>query len=86
MANGLNIGSLKIDDSQHSAGPNPTGRSAYIPPHLRGSVARPPPMGLDGSGPAPGGPGLNASAWAPNNAGPLLVLVLTGQMLQTSPS
>ncbi|KAL2367420.1 ATP-dependent RNA helicase DED1 [Blastomyces gilchristii SLH14081] len=69
MANGLNIGSLKIDDPQHPPGPNPTGRSAYIPPHLRGNVARPP-MGLDGSAPAQGGPGLNASAWAPNNAGP----------------
>lgn len=68
MANGLNIGSLKIDDSQRPAGPNTTGRAAYIPPHLRGSVARPP-MGLDGSGPAQGVPGLNASTWAPNNAG-----------------
>lgn len=40
MADGLNMGSLTLNDSQHApapGGPNPPGggRAAYIPPHLR---------------------------------------------------
>src|SRR2546421_11790880 len=69
MADSLKMGGLSLEDSQH-APTHQTGRSPYIPPHLRGqprSVV--PPMGLDGAAPAapppPAGRGLNASAWGP---------------------
>ncbi|KAK2752333.1 DEAD-box ATP-dependent RNA helicase [Onygenales sp. PD_40] len=66
MANNLNMGNLSLEDNSQHAPAHPTGRSAYIPPHLRSRGGAPPPaMGLDGSG-----PGLNASAWAPPAGGP----------------
>lgn len=64
MADGLKMGNLSLNESQHApAGPPPnTGRAAYIPPHLRQR-----PMGaganLDGAAPPPGpaaGPGYGA--------------------------
>lgn len=68
MADNLNMNGLSLNDSRHA----PVGRSAYIPPHLRGSSTRGPPpmMGMDGAGPdhGPNGgaQGLNGSAWATN--------------------
>ncbi|EZF28125.1 hypothetical protein H101_08194, partial [Trichophyton interdigitale H6] len=81
MADNLKIGNLSLNDSQHA--PNQTGRSAYIPPHLRGQARQAAAAesaagasAVDGpDGPAPGQngrpAGMNASAWAPgapNNA------------------
>lgn len=74
MADNLKIGNLSLNDSQHA--PNQTGRSAYIPPHLRGqarqaaaaeSAAGPTVDGADGPAPGQNGrpAGMNASAWAP---------------------
>ncbi|KAK2868066.1 hypothetical protein FQN49_003187, partial [Arthroderma sp. PD_2] len=78
MADNIKIGNLSLNDSQHA--PNATGRSAYIPPHLRGQARQaaaadptpgPAPVdAMDGHGPAPGPQngrpaGMNASAWAP---------------------
>jgi ATP-dependent RNA helicase DDX3X len=60
MADGLQMGNLSINDSQHAPqGGNPPqgqGRAAYIPPHLRNSQRS---MGagaanVDGSAPPPG--------------------------------
>lgn len=49
MADGLQMGNLSINDSQHAPqGNGPPGRAAYIPPHLRG---RP---NMDGAAPPPG--------------------------------
>ncbi|KAK4941342.1 DEAD-box ATP-dependent RNA helicase [Elasticomyces elasticus] len=70
MANSLDMNGLSLNDSKHAQGgpgPMPGGRSAYIPPHLRGQ-GRGPPM-MDGAGPAPAAAGLNGSAWANNNNG-----------------
>jgi len=67
MANSLDMNGLSLNDSKHAQdgpGPMPGGRSAYIPPHLRGQ-GRGPPM-MDGAGPAPAAAGLNGSAWANN--------------------
>jgi ATP-dependent RNA helicase DDX3X len=73
MADSLNMNGLSLNDSKHAGGPGGiNGRSAYIPPHLRGQPAPrgPPMMGMDGAGPGSmpnGGPqGLNGSAWATN--------------------
>jgi ATP-dependent RNA helicase DDX3X len=75
MADNLRMGSLSINDhAQGGMGGGPGGRTAYIPPHLRGRSGHP--MGLDGSqsGGSPTPPptaqntnsaGLNASAWGP---------------------
>lgn len=77
MADGLNMGSLTLNDSQHApapGGPNPSGggRAAYIPPHLRqrqvgaNADAVPPPGPAGGSWGGPrGGPRGN---WANANA------------------
>ncbi|KAL4906527.1 P-loop containing nucleoside triphosphate hydrolase protein [Aspergillus multicolor] len=79
MADGLNMGSLTLDDSQHAPAPGgpPSGggRSAYIPPHLRqrqvganadGASAPPPgPAGGSWGGPRGGPRGGN---WANANA------------------
>ncbi|KAF3481634.1 ATP-dependent RNA helicase DED1 [Arthroderma uncinatum] len=82
MADNIKIGNLSLNDSQHA--PNAAGRSAYIPPHLRGQARQaaaadpapgPAPVeAMDGHAPAPGPQngrpaGMNASAWAPG-AGP----------------
>ncbi|KAK5107460.1 DEAD-box ATP-dependent RNA helicase [Meristemomyces frigidus] len=73
MADGLNMNGLSLKDSQHA--PQQNGgfeRSAYIPPHMRGSGAPPPgpPAGFDGgaAGPPPA-QGMNGSAWAPQGNG-----------------
>ncbi|EXJ96481.1 hypothetical protein A1O1_01607 [Capronia coronata CBS 617.96] len=74
MADSLNVNGLSLNDSKHAPqGPMIGGRSAYIPPHLRGSVAAPrgpPTTGMDGAGPQPapqsGPQGLNGNAWANN--------------------
>lgn len=64
MADNLKVEKLSLNDSQHAppaaAHTTPSGRAAYIPPHLRqqrnaGAV------GLDGAGSSPGG--RNAGAW-----------------------
>ena len=59
MADSLNIGQLSLADSQHAPGMG--GRSAYIPPHMRGSNSGPPP-GMDGPPPMMNGE-LNNSVW-----------------------
>jgi ATP-dependent RNA helicase DDX3X len=59
MADQLNMNGLSLGDSQHANGTG--GRSAYIPPHLRG-VPQPPPN-MEPSLPAVNG-GMNQSAWA----------------------
>jgi ATP-dependent RNA helicase DDX3X len=55
MADGLQMGNLSINESQHAPQGNAPaqGRSAYIPPHLRqrGGPASSTPV----DGPAPGG-------------------------------
>ncbi|MCJ1406617.1 DEAD-box ATP-dependent RNA helicase [Ptychographa xylographoides] len=66
MAESLNMNGLSLGDSQHANG---MGRSAYIPPHLRG-VPQPPP-GMGGPPPSMNGD-MNSSAWAgpaPNGYG-----------------
>lgn len=58
MADGLQMGNLSLNESQHAPQGNaPVGRAAYIPPHLR----------QRGPGPAPG-PSANADA-APSGPG-----------------
>ncbi|KAJ5614265.1 ATP dependent RNA helicase [Penicillium herquei] len=53
MADGLQMGNLSINDSQHAPqASNAPGRAAYIPPHLR----QRPGANVD-AGPAPAGPG-----------------------------
>ncbi|KAK1143134.1 DEAD-box ATP-dependent RNA helicase [Aspergillus melleus] len=65
MADGLKMGNLSLNESQHApAAPN-TGRAAYIPPHLRqrqmGASAN-----MDGAAPPPGpGPAPGPGSWAP---------------------
>lgn len=81
MADGLNMGSLTLNDSQHApapGGPNPPGggRAAYIPPHLRQrqvpanaatADAAPPPGPAGGSWGGPRG-GPRGGNWANANA------------------
>ena len=58
MADSLKMGNLSLNDSQHAPPPTqPSGRGAYIPPHLRRN------MNMDGATPPPG-PG----SWAPRYA------------------
>ena len=59
MADHLNMGGLSLGDSQHANGIG--GRSAYIPPHMRG-IPQPPPS-MDGP-PQSANAGMNGSAWA----------------------
>ncbi|KAL4964711.1 DEAD/DEAH box helicase [Aspergillus stella-maris] len=74
MADGLNMGSLTLNDSQHApapGGPPGGGRAAYIPPHLRrqgGNADAPPPPGPSGG--SWGGPrgGPRGGNWANANA------------------
>lgn len=62
MADGLKMGNLSLNESQHApAGPPSNGRAAYIPPHLRQRT-----MGanVDGAAaPPPPGPAAPAGAW-----------------------
>ena len=71
MADQLNMNGLSLNESRHA--PNGSingGRSAYIPPHLRGRGGPPPSMkSVDGPAPVAGNPGLAGSAWG-NNAAP----------------
>lgn len=69
MADSLKIQNLSLNDSQHAPNgpPAANGRSAYIPPHLRGRNVNtgpaPGPSPMDGAGPAgPPGP-TPAGAW-----------------------
>jgi len=50
MADGLQMGNLSLQDSQHAPQGGPPGRAAYIPPHLRGRA------NMDGGAPPPAGP------------------------------
>jgi ATP-dependent RNA helicase DDX3X len=68
MADSLKIQNLSLNDSQHAPNgpPAANGRSAYIPPHLRGRGnvnPGPGPSPMDGAGPA--GP-TPAGAWGGN--------------------
>ncbi|EEY18042.1 ATP-dependent RNA helicase ded1 [Verticillium alfalfae VaMs.102] len=65
MADQLNINGLNIGSTQEASG-----RSSYIPPHMRGKMGQAPPAAA--AAPVAGGPpnvngGLNNSAWAGNN-------------------
>ncbi|EYE94909.1 DEAD/DEAH box helicase [Aspergillus ruber CBS 135680] len=51
MADGLKMGNLSLNESQHAPQPPNTGRAAYIPPHLR---QRNTGMNMDGAAPPPG--------------------------------
>ncbi|OJK03819.1 hypothetical protein ASPACDRAFT_21748 [Aspergillus aculeatus ATCC 16872] len=64
MADGLKMGNLSLNESQHApAAPANTGRAAYIPPHLRG---RPMGANMDGApAPAPAAAAAAAAAAAP---------------------
>lgn len=60
MADGLQMGNLSLNESQHAPQGNaPVGRAAYIPPHLR----------QRGPGPGPSAPADAASA-GPGFSGP----------------
>lgn len=61
MAHELNMNGLSLNDSRHAPNGINGGRSAYIPPHLRGRGGAP-----DGPMPPAGGPGVAASAWGNN--------------------
>ncbi|KAI9841160.1 MAG: DEAD-box ATP-dependent RNA helicase [Sclerophora amabilis] len=68
MADQLHMNGLSLEESQHAngfAGPGHPPRSAYIPPHLRGSMGGPqgPPPGMDA--PPIMNDGVNGSAWGP---------------------
>lgn len=72
MADQINMGKLTLNDSQHAQPQGPNGfhgqeRSAYIPPHARGSTRGPAPAaapaaGFDGA-PAMNGGAPNGGAW-----------------------
>ncbi|ODM24179.1 ATP-dependent RNA helicase ded1 [Aspergillus cristatus] len=51
MADGLKMGNLSLNESQHAPQPANPGRAAYIPPHLR---QRNTGMNMDGATPPPG--------------------------------
>lgn len=68
MADSLNLGQLSLADSQHATGMG--GRSAYIPPHMRGSNSGHPPS-MDGPPPMMNGD-INHSVWS---TGPRLGLL-----------
>ena len=59
MADGLQMGNLSLNDSQHAPqGPSgPSGRAAYIPPHLRQRNVGGGSMDGGAPPPGPGGPG-----------------------------
>ncbi|KAJ5907433.1 ATP-dependent RNA helicase ded1 [Penicillium taxi] len=68
MADGLQMGNLSLNDSQHaSQAPNgPPGRAAYIPPHLRQRGGNISAAAVDGPAPPPGPGGYGG----PRNNGP----------------
>ncbi|KAL3468363.1 P-loop containing nucleoside triphosphate hydrolase protein [Aspergillus heterothallicus] len=77
MADGLNMGGLTLNESQHAPAPggNPSGggRAAYIPPHLRqrqgaNAESAPPPAAAPGSFNGPRGGGPRGGNWANANA------------------
>ncbi|KAI9755147.1 MAG: DEAD-box ATP-dependent RNA helicase [Chaenotheca gracillima] len=82
MADQINMNGLSLEESQHAGGgyrgPGQQ-RSAYIPPHMRGSMGGPapgpggpggPPPGMDGPPPMMNGAaGINGSAWGPPPGG-----------------
>ena len=57
MADGLQMGNLSLNESQHAPQGNAPGqgRAAYIPPHLRGRGGPAPGPGPAADGPTPGG-------------------------------
>lgn len=62
MADGLNMGNLSLNDSQHAPRgqqpPAPSGRAPYIPPHLRQRTVN---ANVDGAAAyPPAGPGAYA--------------------------
>lgn len=62
MADQINLGGLTLADSQHANGIG--GRSAYIPPHMRGTNSGPPP-GMDGPPPPMvNGGDINSNVWS----------------------
>ena len=61
MADQLNMSGLSLADSQHANGMG-GGRSAYIPPHMRGGPSGPHPQGMDGPPPVMNGR-INDSTW-----------------------
>ena len=63
MADQLNMGGLSLADSQHANTNGISGRSTYIPPHMRG-VAQGPPPSMDGAPPSHMNGNLNNSVWS----------------------
>jgi ATP-dependent RNA helicase DDX3X len=61
MADGLQMGNLSLQDSQHAPQGGPPGRAAYIPPHLRG---RPGGASMDGPAAAAPPPGPGAGGFS----------------------
>ncbi|KAL4873227.1 P-loop containing nucleoside triphosphate hydrolase protein [Aspergillus spectabilis] len=76
MADGLNMGSLTLNDSQHAPAPggNPGGgRAAYIPPHLRGrpgGAPAPAEPAAAAAGPTPGAAPTPGGSWGGPRGGP----------------
>ncbi|KAJ5327817.1 hypothetical protein N7541_008924 [Penicillium brevicompactum] len=76
MADGLQMGNLSLNESQHAPQGNAPGqgRAAYIPPHLRGRGGPAPGPGPAADGPTPGGSfdgprnGPGGGNWANANA------------------
>ncbi len=62
MADQLNMNGLSLADSQHAAVNGISGRSTYIPPHMRG-VSQGPPPSMDGPAPPHMNGDLNGSVW-----------------------
>ncbi|KAI9930927.1 DEAD-box ATP-dependent RNA helicase [Aspergillus wentii] len=63
MADGLKMGNLSLNESQHAPAAPQQGRAAYIPPHLRQRNVAP---NMDGAAPPPaGGPGAWSGPRAP---------------------
>ncbi|KAJ5542486.1 hypothetical protein N7535_004907 [Penicillium sp. DV-2018c] len=66
MADGLQMGNLSINDSQHAPQGNaPVGRAAYIPPHLRQRGPGPASAPSGGAAGAPSGPGFGGPRYDP---------------------
>lgn len=77
MADGLHMGNLSLNDSQHApqAPAAPPGRAAYIPPHLRQRNVS---SNMDNSAPPPG-PGYGAPRYSVHSS-----RVLSGRPLTPS--
>jgi ATP-dependent RNA helicase DDX3X len=63
MADQLNMNGLSLADSQHAATNGISGRSTYIPPHMRG-VSQGPPPSMEGPPPPHMNGDLNSSVWS----------------------